>query len=51
MNERIQIESRGKQSEYGQYEKKVYDLLENEKRLNADIEELKIERDRRLSDY
>jgi hypothetical protein len=33
MNEKIQMDARGKMSEYGSLEKKVNELSENEKRL------------------
>lgn len=51
INERHQLDARGKISEYGSLEKKVQDLSESEKRLISELEELKMERDRRISDY
>lgn len=45
------METRGKQSDFGSFEKKMQEMVENEKRLVNDIEELKVERDRRISDY
>jgi hypothetical protein len=37
-------------SDHGSMEKKVAELLENESRLQRDIDELKQERDKRISD-
>ena len=34
LNERVQLESRGKLSEYGSMEKRVQEMSENERRLN-----------------
>lgn len=50
MTEKLHMETRGKQSDLGQHEKKVLDLQDNEKRLNLEIDDLKIERDRRIYD-
>lgn len=50
MHEKLQMETRGKISEYGSMEKKLSDLQENEKRLLSEIDELKVERDRRIHD-
>lgn len=44
LQEKLQMETRGKQSEYGSLEKKLQDTQENEKRLLLEIDELKIER-------
>jgi len=44
------MDARGKQSEYGSLEKKVIELSENEKRLLIEMEEVKKERERRISD-
>jgi hypothetical protein len=51
LNERVQLDTRGKMSEYGQLEKRVGDLQENERRLINELDEIKAERDRRISDY
>lgn len=51
LNEKLQMETRGKLNEYGSLEKKVVDLIETEKRNQSEIDELKAERDRRVSDY
>jgi hypothetical protein len=51
LNEKIHMDQRGKQNEYGSLEKKVQDLSDSEKRLMAEIEDLKFERDRRIHDY
>ena len=47
MNERIQLDARGKISEYGQLEKKVQELLESEKKMQIELDEVRNERDRR----
>ena len=51
LNERLQLETRGKMSEQGSLEKKVQELTENEKKLQAELDEVKNERDRRVQDY
>ena len=51
MNEKLQMDARGKMSEYSSLEKKVIELSENEKRLLNDFEEIKTERDRRIQEY
>jgi hypothetical protein len=50
-NEQLQLEARGKQSEYCSLEKKVQELSETEKRLMVELEEVKKERERRIADY
>lgn len=50
-NEQIQMDARGKMSEYGSLEKKVIELTENEKRLMMELDEVKKERERRMHDY
>lgn len=51
LNERLQLETRGKMSEYGSLEKRVQELTENDKKMQAELEEVKMERDRRVQDY
>lgn len=51
LNERLQLETRGKLSEHGSLEKKVQELIENEKKLQAELDEVKNERDRRVQEY
>jgi hypothetical protein len=51
LNEKLQMDARGKMSEYSSLEKKVIELSENEKRLLNDFEEIKTERDRRIQEY
>lgn len=51
LNEKIQMDQRGKQNEYGSMEKKVQEMVESEKRLLSELDEVKIERDRRIQDY
>lgn len=51
MNEKMQMDQRGKQNEYGNLEKKVAEMSENEKRLLSELDEVKLERDRRIQDY
>ena len=51
LNEKMQMDARGKMSEYGSLEKKVIELSENEKRLLNEVEEIKNERDRRIQEY
>ena len=48
LNEKLQLETRGKLSEHGSLEKKVQDLTESERRLISELEEVKNERDRRI---
>jgi hypothetical protein len=48
LNERLTLETRGKISEQGSLEKKVQELVENEKKLQAELDEVKNERDRRV---
>lgn len=50
-NEQIQMEARGKTADYTILEKKVSELADSEKRLLTELEEVKAERDRRVSDY
>jgi hypothetical protein len=45
------MDARGKMSEYSSLEKKVIELSENEKRLLNELEEVKVERDRRIQEY
>jgi len=47
LNEKMQLDARGKLSQHGNLEKKVQELLENEKRTQYELEELKMERERR----
>lgn len=49
-NEQIQMEARGKTADYTILEKKVSELADSEKRLLTELEEVKAERDRRVSD-
>lgn len=51
LNDKIQMDNRGKQNEYGNLEKKVQEMVENEKRYLAELDEVKMERDRRIQDY
>ena len=51
LTEKRVLESRGKHTEYSQMEKKVSDLQETEKRMQCEIDELKSERDRRISEF
>ena len=49
--ERLEVEQRGKLSDHGTMEKKMTELVENEKRLGEEVEVLKQERDKKLVEY
>ena len=50
LQERYEIETRGKISEYGSMEKKIKEMVENEHRLIDEIKMLKNERDKKMID-
>jgi len=50
LQNRLQLEQRDKMSDHGSMEKKVQDLIENEAKLQREIDELKQERDRKIMD-
>ena len=45
------MESRGKQNEHGSLEKRVTELVDTERKLRQELEELKTERDSRMFDF
>ena len=51
LNEKVMLENYGKTSQQHSNDKKILELLENEKRLLREIEELKLERDTKIIDY
>ena len=49
--EKLEVEQRGKLSDHGTMEKKMTELIENERRLSEEVEVLKQERDKKLVEY
>jgi hypothetical protein len=51
MNEKIEMNNKSKQYEQGSLEKKLEKALENEARLQDELESTKAERDSKIQDY
>ena len=51
MNEKIEMNNKSKQYEQGSLEKKLEKALENEARLQDELESVKAERDSKIQDY
>lgn len=51
MLEKVELQSRSKQSEQGSLEKKLERALDNEHRLNEELDQVKTDRDNKISEY